>query len=178
MKGLWLAFLILSAIILTATGNEALHAHGNVTEARRELQTVSEQAAELMRLRTVNPEELLPPKPATGLASQVSGAFAKCGIPGSTLQSLSPEAETPCGTACIRQRATLNLAGITLPQLGSFLSVWRDGNYTVSSIDLTPNRGNASPGADLPLHAVLTLEGLFRAAPDTAPTPAKSGARP
>jgi hypothetical protein len=66
----------------------------------------------------------------------------------------------------VHQRATLILSGPTLRQLGAFLAAWRGGDYTVSSIDLSPldrnAGGTAAPGADLPLRAVILLEGVFR----------------
>jgi len=118
----------------------------------------------------------LPAPPSTGLASQISKALAHCGIPASTLQSLSPESQSASGTGCIRKRATLNLTGLTLPQVGAFLAAWRGADYTVSSIELsplerTPQASAASPGADLPLRAVITLEGLFRDLPNPAGAP-------
>jgi hypothetical protein len=67
-----------------------------------------------------------------------------------------------------RTRAVLTLAPLTLPQLGGFLAAWhsREPQWTVSSIELSPQPGNqaqsaAAPGGDLPLRAVLGLETLF-----------------
>ena len=53
------------------------------------------------------------------------------------------------------------LAPVTLPELGRFLSSWEflEPAWTVSTIDLAPiAHGNASPGGDLPIRAVMSIE--------------------
>ncbi len=178
---IWAPTLVIAVVILLATGHSAVRARVEIADAKDELTTVSEQANELVQLRWHSKETSLPPKPATGLAARVGAALSRCGLPSSALQSLSPESQTASGSTGIRQRATLNLAGLTLPQLGAFLGTWRDGDYVVTAIDLSPAErnvtgGGASPGADLPLRAVIVLEGLFRNAPtmDSPSTPPPS----
>jgi hypothetical protein len=107
------------------------------------------------------------------LTPRISAALAAAGLPASALSSLSPEAESPIGEGDLkarRTRAVLTLAPVTLPQLGGFLAAWRsrEPQWTVSSIELSPQPGNqspgqsaAAPGGDLPLRAVLGLETLF-----------------
>ena len=78
-----------------------------------------------------------------------------------------------------RQRATLTLTPITLPQVGSFLEAWRSAEprWTIASIDLSPSgksnnlsqrgtQGSAlTDSTDLALRAVLVLETLFAEEP-------------
>ncbi len=174
MKWMWFVACISVATILVITGRAALAAHSNASHARIELATVTEQARELVRLRMQTREDVVPQKPAGGLAGRISAALARAGLIPSMMQSLSPEAESPAGRF-IKQRATLTLSGLSLPQLGSFLDAWRgsEPDWTISGIDLSPimHSKQEASGTDLPLRAVLTLEGLFKEPPPLkAPT--------
>jgi hypothetical protein len=165
--------------LLGFTARSALRARSAAGEARFQLITVTRQARELVQLRHDSKERALPVRPAGGLAGKVAAALARAGLPASALQGLSPEAETLTSAHCFRERATVTLTGITLPQVGGFLDAWRTGEpeWTVSSIDLSPlDRGLGSAagrpgtqtgnvGSDLPLRAVITLEGLFKEPP-------------
>lgn len=171
MKRLWVISASISAVMVGWTGRSAMRAQAESAEARLELKAVSRQACEIVRLRAASETMALPERSSTPLATKVSAAMERCGFQPGTLQSLSPESVTDGGSGCIRQRATLTLAGLSLAQLGAFLGEWRDGDYAVSSIDLTPLErptSAASPGADGPLRAVLTLEGLFRKGPPSS----------
>jgi hypothetical protein len=108
-----------------------------------------------------------------GLTTAVNGALAAAGVPAASLSSLSPTAEMPVtsqagssGLVAVRRRASLTLAPITLPQVGRILAVWREAHpdWTISAIDFSPEapgRREPSPGSDLPLRVVITLETLF-----------------
>lgn len=130
-----------------------------------------------------------------GLTTAVNEALASAGLPAASLASLSPAAEMPIalrpsaasgsgeantpGLAAVRQRALLTLAPISLPQVGRFLSAWREAHpdWIVSTIDFSPEppgRREPSPGSDLPLRVVITLETLF--VEPAAALPAASGA--
>src|SRR5690606_2866944 len=98
------------------------------------------------------------------LAERTAGALADAGLPGSALQGVSPESQVGGDRSggVSRRRATLTLA-TTLPQLGRFLGAWRarEPAWTVTGIDLAPEaRGEAAPGSDLPIRAVLTIESI------------------
>jgi hypothetical protein len=112
---------------------------------------------------------------ADALAPRVSAALAAAGLPAATLSSLSVQSDpegagpgAPAGSLRIqRRRATLVLAQPTLPQLGAFLQSWRtrEPTWTITSIDAAPEPSSRAdkptpPGADLPLHIVLSLESL------------------
>lgn len=144
----------------------AVAAYGEVAAARGDLAATTAEALELNLLRSEGTE--LPQRPEEGLAAKVTSAMAHAGLAGSLLQSLSPEAQTPIpanrGAAAVRERATLSLQGLTLPQVGRFLDAWRaaEPSWVVSSIELSPMSSKDATGTDLPLRAVVTIEGLFK----------------
>jgi hypothetical protein len=121
-----------------------------------------------------------------GLTTAVNEALAAAGVPAAALASLSPAAEMPVtsqagssGLVAVRRRASLTLAPISLPQVGRFLGAWREAHpdWTISAIDFSPEapgRREPSPGSDLPLRVVITLETLF--VEPAAASPAASGA--
>lgn len=160
--------LVASAMMLVMTGSRAANARAAARDSRRELTTVSRQATELIRLR--HGTRNFPVKPEAGLSARVAAAMASAGLAGSVFQNLSPEAQSAitgvAGTKLIRQRATLTLADLSLPQVGKFLDAWRttEPDWVVSGIDLSPISSGSAPatlGTDLPLRAVITVEGVF-----------------
>lgn len=110
-------------------------------------------------------------RPASGLAARLGETLTACGVPGGAgvLANVSPQPESPLSGApgakgLMRQRASLTLAPITLPQLGAFLEAWRTGEpgWTVAGIEVSPEGArDAAPGTDLPLRAVLTLDAVY-----------------
>jgi len=119
------------------------------------------------------PDWALNSRPAGTLAPLVSATLAAAGLPPSTLGSLSADSETGAGprtgVQVRRRRAVLTLSGLTLPQLGGFLSQWRERQptWTVSQIDIAPDltpkvkdQLNAA-GGDMPLRAVIAVETLW-----------------
>lgn len=154
----------LCGVALTIAGTRAARDHGRKQLAQAALVTVRQQAEEVVRWRA-SAQDTAPP-PRDGLAGTISQELSRAGLNTSAMQSLSPEAQTS-DHGLIRQHATLTLVGLTLPQLGKFLGTWRTNQpWVVSGIDLSPT-GSASPGADLPLRAVLTLDGVFQDRPRT-----------
>lgn len=106
------------------------------------------------------------PKPAR-LATTIGEVLAAAGLPASTLANLSPESElqerTDQQVRLLRKRATLTLTPLTLPQFGRYLDEWRRRlpDWTVARIDLEPRKDVApSPGSDLSLRVVITIENL------------------
>jgi len=159
----------LAAIILIITGTRAARAHAERSDARAALTLVTRQANEVVRLRHAAKDSSLPNRPESGLAGKVSQGLSRSGLAPSVMQSLSPEAESS-DKGLVRQHVTLTLAGLTLPQVGKFLDAWRSNepNWVVSGLDLSP-AGAGTPGADLPLRAVITMDAMFK---DTPRTPA------
>jgi hypothetical protein len=163
---LWFLSILASAALLMAVGTRAATARAAARDARHSLHTASEQATELARLRQGRPE--FPERPAGGLASKVAGAMARAGLVTASLQSLSPEAQAAISgqTKLTRQRATLTLSNVSLPQVGTFFNAWRSAepDWIISGIDLTPITSKDAPsiGSDLPLRAVITIEGVFK----------------
>jgi hypothetical protein len=132
------------------------------------------QTRELAQLRAKAPAWTTRGRPPTGLTPRISAALASCGLPASSVASVSPESESPLGETDLharRTRAVITLTGVTLPQLGSFLGAWRtrEPAWTVSSVDLSPQNGQGATGAgsasaaggDMPLRAVIGIETMF-----------------
>ncbi len=167
---LWGVTVLVSGAMLVAAGANAARALSASTQCRSELDAISRQAKELVELRRQRAD--VPERPAGhgALASSVSAAMTRAGLAGHVLQSLSPEAKSQAagalGSGLSRQRVTFTLANLSLPQVGKFLDAWRsaESDWVVSAIDLTPLTSRDTPpiGTDLPLRAVITIEGVFR----------------
>lgn len=171
--GASLAALGYSATRAAAARTSAIQAHARLTRATHDAQRLADLNARIAAASG-------PRKPASGLAPRIGAVLTRCGLPASCLTSLSPEGEQPVSShegqpRLKRQRATLVLGGLTLPQLGAFLDAWRraEPEWTISTLDVGPQAGNpqAPAGGDLPLRATLTLESVFQdAEPPTAST--------
>jgi hypothetical protein len=164
---LWSITTAAGAGVLISTGTRAAESHLVARNARRDLAHVTQQATHLVSLRRAAPE--VPERQESGLAPRVAGAMSAAGLATSVLQSLSPDSRSgEPGARVSRQRATLSLSGLSLPQVGKFLDAWRtaEPHWIVSSIELSPiAASNGLPsalGTDLPLRAVVTIEGLFK----------------
>jgi hypothetical protein len=166
-----------SVAMLGVSGRAAVRARSDATRARDQLALVAQQTQELVVLRAATASQ-------TSVKGQAS-ALSRCGVPASCLSSLSPETAVAVneGSSHLRrQRATLTLVSITLPQLGSFLNAWSnsEAEWGVTSIDLSPMAAgqNASTGGDLPLRAVLVVESVYSDQPEQTPLPSilKTGA--
>ncbi len=158
---------------LAIAGSRAASAYHQRIQGRDQLTRVSQQAAELGSLRRSAPDSGVAPLPDSGLATRVTDAMSRAGLSSSMMQSLSPESETG-ERGVVRQHATLVLTGITLPKLGKFVESWREREpWIISGLDLAP-AGPASPGSDLPLRVVMTLDGVFKDGKSSHPL---SGAR-
>lgn len=157
----------LTILILVMTGTRAARARAERSESSAALTLVTQQASELVRLRHAAKDSSLPIRPESGLAGKVSKALSRSGLASSVMQSLSPEAESgDKAGGVVRQHATLTLSGLTLPQVGKFLDAWRtnEPDWTVSGLDLSP-AGTGTPGADLPLRVVVTMDAIFKERP-------------
>jgi hypothetical protein len=179
MRLLWTGTVLVAVTVVTIAARSALASREDARLALSQLVAVTEQAKDVVRQRELTFK--FPVQPAGGLAGRVSGALSRCGLMAAVLQGLSPEAETLIGDGprrAVRQRATLTLSGLSLPQVGTFLDAWRSAepDWTVTSIELSPLDRGGTLGSDLPLRAVLMLEGLFREAPP--PTPPLRGINP
>jgi hypothetical protein len=157
----WALIILLCGAGLWWAGRSAGQARGAARDASAALDTVRAQADELAALRAAVPQDR---KPGSGLAARVSAALSASGLPASALSSLSPESGVNAGAGSTRQRATLVLAGATLPQIGAFLERWRSAEpaWVIASIELNPAQSPPPiPGADLPLRGTLGLEAVY-----------------
>lgn len=150
-----------AGVSLVVAGARAVSAHGQRSQGREQFASISQQVSELTRLRRNAPEATLPSLPDTGLAGRVSDELSQAGLSSSTIQSLSPESESS-DQGVRRQHAALVLSGLTLPKLGKFIEGWRARQpWIISGLEVTP-AGTASPGSDLPLRVVITLDAVFK----------------
>jgi len=177
---MWCSVIVAAVTLLIVAGVRTARAYAAASESRRELITVTHQAAELSTLRRGTRD--FPARPAGGgggLAVKVSAAMSRAGFTNSNLQSLAPEAAAAitgeAGAKLLRERATLTLTNLSLPQVGTFLAAWRtaEPDWVISGIDLSPmsagpassTRNHTTIGTDLPMRAVITIEGVFAAPP-------------
>lgn len=130
------------------------------------LESIDAKTAEIKQLRSQSPVTPSAAQDAAGLTPRLMQSLAAAGIPSSSLASLTPQNETirtPDGKQAVRRRAAVTLAPVRLPDLGTFIDGWRRQNpeAIISSIELSPDSGaSVSPGGDLPLRVVMTIESV------------------
>jgi hypothetical protein len=162
----WCSVVIAVAAMIGLCGAQAHSARRVAGAELMRLDHVSSQANSVASLRASVPAPAGRNTVQGGLAPRVSAALVGAGIPASALSGLSPEADVPLdrtGNGRKRRRATLTLASVTLPQVGILLETWRqrEPEWTVSSLDLSPQSGAApSANGDLPLRVVVVLESV------------------
>ncbi len=173
MTSLWL---LVAAACITCPGLAWRSMHNAERDANTQLTRLTLLRAtinELGRLRSITPTRS---SNSTGksisgteqsFAPKLSESLAACGLSSSCLLSLTPSSEpitlNDGGPALTRRREAVTLAQLTLPQFGAFLHSWRqrEQSWTVASIELSPDTAApVTPGADLQLRAVLSLESL------------------
>lgn len=163
---LWSLTLASSAAALAYSGHRASSARAAAERARAEHTRVRAQAQELLALRAqADKPGAGGPGAGPGLTQRLTAALTQARLPPAALSNLTPEPPSPSPEqpGLQRQRATLSLTGLSLPQLGAFLEAWRTAEpaWTITRIDLAPQGGPApSAGGDLPLRTGLTLEAL------------------
>ncbi len=146
--------------------------------ATNRLERLQSHAATLVSARSALPDwaaRAITPgqKQSTdALAPRVSAALSSSGLTPAALANLSVQSapEGPLiagGLRLHRRRATLVLSQVSLPRLGAFLQTWRaaEPDWRPTAIDASPETLSRAdkppaPGADLPLHIVLSLESL------------------
>jgi hypothetical protein len=152
---------------LAFTAPRAADARSKAATAQARLREVARDAGVINALRSEVPDAPESDQSRGGLTPRVTTVLQQAGLPANVLASLSPEAEsaiaTQGGVRVSRRRATLTLAGVTLPQVGRFLEAWRTSEpaWTPTNIDLSPVGAGGKPletGGDLPLRAVIAIE--------------------
>jgi hypothetical protein len=164
---MWVLALAVSMGSLAYAAREYTRARAQARAELAQLNLISPQAREVALLRASAPVWASRTPPETALAPAAAAVVAGCGLPASALANVAPQAPARVGEgqfAAMRQRATITLTNVTLPEVGRFLEAWRQAepDWIVTGIELSPQqRGNATPGADLPLRAIITIEALF-----------------
>ncbi len=168
---------ILAAAVLVVTGVRAIRAQAVCSASQSSAAFVQQQAEELGRLRVAASVLAVPSRSDGGLPGRINQSLTQSGLTASALQSLSPETQSS-DKGLVRQHAVLTLSGITLPQVGKFLNTWRtrEPAWVISGLDLSPS-GTGTPGADLPLRAVITLDAIFKEQPHLTSAPGTGATR-
>lgn len=165
---LWILVLAASAAAVLFAGRSAAASHARADVATRSLEAIQSQARELAALQAAARSAPSRPSAGSGLASRMAAALSSARLPASALSGVSPEPAGTVSSGAKRQRASINLSGLTLPQVGALLAAWRtaEPGWTVTRIDLSPlnqpqgGQGAANTGGDLPLRISLGLEAL------------------
>lgn len=164
----WSVAAALGASALWLAGARASAAHAALDREHAALASITAKAGEIARLRRALPE--IPPQAETSpLSERVPAVLASCGLPASVLAGVAPGGEVivkgPDGEPrAERTSATVNLRGLTLPQLGRVLEAWRSGesSWVPVRLELAPVTGQrvGPAGGDLPLRVTMGLERL------------------
>ena len=170
-RSIWFVAIALSALTLGSTGWSWSRATRLQRVQIERLDRLTRHSKTISDLSTGLPAWALGAKPAGALAPEISATLTGSGLPASAMSSLAadPGTATQPGPAqasvqARTRRATLVLASLTLPQLGTFCETWRQRQpaWTIAALDISPELGaptaKAQTGGDLPLRAVLTLE--------------------
>jgi hypothetical protein len=166
--GAWVVVLAACTTAIAISVTRAIRGRQLASAATAHLRLVSTQVSDLAALTSSKPS-LPRTSDGPGMGARIASVLAACGLPASAMTSVSPEADTrltvPESTArYLRSRVTLTLAGVTLPQLGSFLNGWRTAEpaWVPTALEITPTQPKEGfPGGDRPLNITIVLEGLF-----------------
>lgn len=164
---LWAVVLCGSLVAVGLSGRLALRARAAAERTLADLHEARSHAEEIVALRASAPAWTASGPPSGGLATRIGAALQAAGLPATALASLSAERDMKAGSPELRarrRRATVTLAGVTLPRVGALLAAWREREpgWTVEAVDLVPEPGKAPPhGGDLPLRATLVLEAMY-----------------
>jgi hypothetical protein len=164
---MWISAVGLAGAAVAVTAPGAARARHEAVIAQAFLRDAARNAELIATIRTQVPDAPADDPSRGGLTPRVTAALERAGLPVGVLGSLSPEAESQvasqAGVHVSRRRATLTLAGVTLPAVGRFLDAWRTAEpaWTPSSIDVSPAGGQPPEvGGDLPLRAVIVIESI------------------
>jgi hypothetical protein len=157
---LWLASASASGLLLAWVSWGSWGSWRRATEAESALARLVADGREVLDLRARVEHETLGASAAAELPARVTGVLASCGLPASTLTSLTTSSSGE-GAGLERRQASVSLQ-VTLPQLGRFLESWRAAEpaWVVSSVDLSPSGPAPAAGGDLQLQVLLTMEAL------------------
>jgi hypothetical protein len=167
---IWIGAVGVAGAAVGVTAPSTARARQDLVVAQASLRDAARNAEVIATMRTQAPEALTDDPSRGGLTPRVTAALERAGLPVGALASLSPEAESQvvgqAGVRVSRRRATLTLAGVTLPAVGRFLDAWRSAEpaWTPTSIDVAPAGGQATEaggaGGDLPLRVVIVIESI------------------
>ena len=170
---LWSIAMVLTLAAVVATAPSAVRARAHAVMQSARVAQVDGLVQRISARRTTSPAWAARDSGAS-LPERLATAVAAAGLPANVLVSVSPGAEEQLSAEppLRRQKATVLLGGLTLPQLAKVLDQWRTAEpaWVVSAIEIAPEKADskskAEPGADLPLRTTLGIE---RVAPGEQP---------
>lgn len=133
-------------------------ARENLRRSTAQHHAISTSAAELDQLRRAKPTIAAGQKPQPNISGHITDALVEAGLAPTLLTNLVPNADTPVEPASgtkpartgngrpdlavryRRQSARLTLDPLSMPELGRFLTSWREmqPDWIVASINVTP----------------------------------------
>lgn len=150
---------LLATVVLApplVAGKRLSDAAMNRDAAERSLESALRDAREVLDLRAQAQRVETRQRPQEHVLAQVNAALAHAGVPARRLQGLRPDADvalpgTAGGHSAVRlrrQSLTLSFQQMELPELGAFLTAWREQQalWIPSRIELTKARGGAGRG--------------------------------
>ncbi len=174
---LWCATIGLAGSALVYNADRYVAARSASQDKVHECRVIAGGLRELQALKHAGGPLASPASTDEGLAEAVSQTLAEVGLPSTTLESLVPDlgatgsSGSPILTADGQRtdamlrcaRASLVLQDLTLPRLGAFIDAFarRRPGWRLTTIDIARDRdAKVTPGEDLPIRAVLSLETL------------------
>jgi len=165
MRYRWLIFaaLLLGSLLacwMTWRGYD--DARRQLRAGQAQLTAVERDVAEIVALRGLDQHIADRKPPERDVIARVNAALTRAGLPASALSSLSPESDValPGNAQYHRQTLRLSLRSLDLPQLGAFLSAWRESQlvWTITQIELIHSRQR---GCEDCYDATLTLSAIY-----------------
>lgn len=186
LLSIWMLFITACAGLITHRATALIDARTSAMNTQARLLRVQQESAQIAALRARIPACLnaasLDASPSSGdsspLTPRLHTVLSSLGLAPSTLANLSAQSPSRIAlkefprTSLETQRIGARLQGLTLPQLGEVLALWRrtEPCWRITTIEVAPTPISSSPasdrrapiatGADLPLQVGLTLEKL------------------
>lgn len=147
-------------------------AHEEYLISERAARSATADATELFRLRTAAETRIFGEPPAEDFIERVNHALATIGLPSSTANSITREADRGVTGLAANQRRRdmrIELRPISTPDLGRFLAAWNSENPAWSTRQITLRKSADRRASPEDYHATLTLSAEYTQTSITAP---------
>jgi hypothetical protein len=165
LAALWCITSAVTLAALLATLPRAIGARSNAAAHALQVRQVDSLIRRIALRKSSSPAWAEAEVAGGSLPERLASAVASAGLRAEVLATVAPGGDEPVAAepSLRRQRASVALEGLTLPQFASFLAEWRRAEpaWVTTGIELAPEFSKSpEPGSDLPLRATLTLERL------------------